>query len=109
LSLLLFYFALEYNAFTDQAWTCHFPAPCRNCCNIGKFILLFLRNDTRLVSRKPRSAWRWVMWHLPGAGSWQLHLALSANALSLVTFKKTERGCNWAEHISLLFVLIILI
>jgi hypothetical protein len=72
----------KYSAFTDKAERkCHFSAPGRNCSNIGKLILLFLRSDTWLVSGKHCSAWRWVMQIQPGARKWKLRSTLSVNAL----------------------------
>jgi hypothetical protein len=47
----------------------------------SKLILLFLWNDTWLVSGKRCSAWRWVMQFLPGSGKWQLPSTLSVNAV----------------------------
>jgi hypothetical protein len=57
-----YHIALD-SAFADKVErNCHFLAPCMNCFNKGKLILL-------LLSGKPCSAWRWVKQFQPGSDS----------------------------------------
>jgi hypothetical protein len=59
----------------------------------GELILLFLWSDTWLVSGNSRSAWRWVMQFLPGAGKGQLRSGLSVNALYNCSLLTVTHSC----------------
>jgi len=49
------------------------------CYNISRLILIFLWNDTWLISGKSFSTWQRVMKFLPEGGNWQLHSTSSAD------------------------------